>query len=217
MALRPVTRRRTAPRLHASNAGSERWPKAKEPSTWRDRRCNAPVMRAPSSIPEMKSTKSFSCTAAFCGATHSAVEHREERVEAFRQQRVREDRIRHVGSQRAPLGSRSTLCRAAPRYIGLRVGLLQDQRWRMGQAKDEFCLMFSRSMRYGGGDMRLGHAATVLSQIGSSGAFDPCGHAQRHVFQSLPQIPRPPPVNGITRTAVWRPTRVEPCHSTHAR
>ncbi|SIO48264.1 hypothetical protein SAMN05443247_06117 [Bradyrhizobium erythrophlei] len=54
------------------------------------------------------------------GATRSAVEHREEGVEAFRQQRVREDRIRHVGSQRAPLGSRSTLCRAGPRYIGLR-------------------------------------------------------------------------------------------------
>src|SRR5258708_2158101 len=61
-----------------------------------------------------------SCTSAFCGATHSAVEHREEGVEAFRQQRVREDRIRHVGSQRAPLGSRSPFCRAAPRYIGLR-------------------------------------------------------------------------------------------------
>ena len=74
------------------------------------------------SLVEWEIRSVVSCTAAFCGATHSAVEHREEGVEAFRQQRVREDRIRHVGSQRAPLGSRSTLCRAAPRYIGLRVG-----------------------------------------------------------------------------------------------
>src|SRR5260370_39868994 len=78
---------------------------------------------APNSLPCGVGPRSVvSCTAAFCGATQSAVEHREEGVEAFRQQRVREDRIRHVGSQRAPLGSRSTLCRAAPRYIGLRVG-----------------------------------------------------------------------------------------------
>src|SRR5216684_7964745 len=74
------------------------------------------------SLVEWEIRSVVSCTAAFCGATHSAVEHRQEGVEAFRQQRVREDRIRHVGSQRAPLGSRSTLCRAAPRYIGLRVG-----------------------------------------------------------------------------------------------
>jgi hypothetical protein len=39
-----------------------------------------------------------SCTAAFRGATHSAVERREEGVEAFRQHRVREDRISHVGA-----------------------------------------------------------------------------------------------------------------------
>jgi hypothetical protein len=50
-------------------------------------------------------------------------------------------------------------------------------------------------LAHGGGDMRLGHAVTVLSQIGLSGAFDPCGHAQRHVFQSFPQIPRLPPLN----------------------
>src|ERR1700730_18550844 len=74
------------------------------------------------SLVEWEIRSVFSCTAAFCGATHSAVEHREEGVEAFRQQRVREDRIRDVGSQRAPIGSSSTLCRAAPRYIGLRVG-----------------------------------------------------------------------------------------------
>jgi hypothetical protein len=50
-------------------------------------------------------------------------------------------------------------------------------------------------LAHGGCDMRLGHAATVLSQIGLSGAFDPCGHAQRHVFQSLSQIPWLSPVN----------------------
>jgi hypothetical protein len=43
--------------------------------------------------------------------------------------------------------------------------------------------------------MRLGHAAAVLRQIALSGAFDPCGHAQRHVFQRLPQVPWLPPVN----------------------
>jgi hypothetical protein len=36
----------------------------------------------------------------FCGATHSAVEHREEGVEAFRQQRVRENRFYAFGSVR---------------------------------------------------------------------------------------------------------------------
>src|SRR5260370_16885014 len=72
------------------------------------------------SIVEWEIRSVVSCTSAFCGATHSAVEHREEGVEAFRQQRVREDRIRHVGSQRAPLGSRSTFFLAAPPYIGLR-------------------------------------------------------------------------------------------------
>src|SRR5260370_8675535 len=81
------------------------------------------------SLVEWEIRSVVSCTVAFCGATHSAVEHREEGVEAFRQQRVREDRIRHVGSQRAPLGSRPTLCRAAPRYIGLRVGLLRERRF----------------------------------------------------------------------------------------
>jgi len=35
-----------------------------------------------------------------CGATHSAVEHREEGVEAFRQQRVRENRFYAFGSVR---------------------------------------------------------------------------------------------------------------------
>src|SRR4029077_6032674 len=74
---------------------------------------------APNSFPcgVGNSERRFIYSAAFCGATHSAVEHREGGVEAFRQQRVREDPIRHAGSQRAPLGSRSTLCRAAPRYI----------------------------------------------------------------------------------------------------
>ena len=50
------------------------------------------------SLVEWEIRSVFSCTAAFCGATHSAVEHREEGVEAFRQQRVREDRIHHVGN-----------------------------------------------------------------------------------------------------------------------
>src|SRR5258708_10161379 len=77
---------------------------------------------APNSLPCGVGPRSVvSCTAAFCGATQSAVEHREEGVEAFRQQRLREDRIRHVGSQRAPLGSRSPLFLPAPRYIRLRV------------------------------------------------------------------------------------------------
>lgn len=33
----------------------------------------------------------------FLWGNHSAAEHREEGVQAFRQQRVREDRIRHLG------------------------------------------------------------------------------------------------------------------------
>ena len=47
----------------------------------------------------------FSYTAAFCAAPHSAVEHREERVEAFRQQRVRENRFYAFGSVRKLSGS----------------------------------------------------------------------------------------------------------------
>src|SRR5690348_16853274 len=91
------------------------------------------MLRTPSLV-EWEIRSVFSCTAAFCGATHSAVEHREEGVEAFRQQRVRENRIRHVGGQRAPLGSRSTLCRAALRYICLRGG----EFWRKALAVPAF-------------------------------------------------------------------------------
>src|SRR4029077_15299885 len=52
-----------------------------------------------------KFAASYHILRAFCGSAHSAVEHCEEGVEAFRQQRVREDRIGHVGGQRAPLAA----------------------------------------------------------------------------------------------------------------
>ena len=52
------------------------------------------------SVVEWQIRSVFSCTAAFCGTTHSAVEHREEGVEAFRQQRVREDRFYAFGGVR---------------------------------------------------------------------------------------------------------------------
>ena len=57
------------------------------------------MLRTPSLV-EWEIRSVFSSTAAFCGATHSAVEHREEGVEAFRQQRVRENRFYAFGSVR---------------------------------------------------------------------------------------------------------------------
>ena len=52
------------------------------------------------SLAEWEIRSVFSCTAAFCGATHSAVDHREEGVQAFRQQRVRENCFYAFGSVR---------------------------------------------------------------------------------------------------------------------
>jgi hypothetical protein len=52
--------------------------------------------------PEIRSV--FSFTAAVCGVTHSFGGNREQGVEAFRQQRLRENRNRHVGGHRASLG-----------------------------------------------------------------------------------------------------------------
>jgi hypothetical protein len=71
------------------------------------------------SLVEWEIRSVFSCTAAFCGATHSAVEHREEGVEAFRQQRVREDRIRHAFQLSNPLNGQLS-CVGGPRSVVLR-------------------------------------------------------------------------------------------------
>ena len=99
------------------------------------------------SLVDGKFGASYHVLRAFCGSTHSAVEHREEGVEAFRQQRVHEDRVGHVGGQRAPLAAdlriSSQLGQAIPngtvatyRFVDANSGVIESLKPRSGVTKN---------------------------------------------------------------------------------